>query len=382
MKIVLLTTDNRDHDHDFGAAAPRFGTAPEALLQGLAQIPELEVHVVSCVHQPVAAPQKLAANIFYHAVVVPRWGWMRTGYLGCIRAVRRKLRQLNPDLVHGQGTERDCAISAVSSGYPNVLTIHGNMRMVAAVYGARPFSFFWLAARLERFTLPRTHGVVCITHYTQQAVQSLAPRTWVLPNAVDVAFFDLTPRPDPAAPPMILCVGLITARKNQNDFIRALDSLVRERPLRVVFLGKIDDGEYGREFQQLLRERSWCEHVPFSNRPKVREYFQAATVVALPTREDNCPMVVLEAMAAGVPVIASRVGGVPDLIEPGVTGLFCDPARPETFRTAVAQLLADSAQAAALARAARVSARERFHPVNVARRHVEIYREVLASSGR
>ncbi|HEX7653861.1 MAG TPA: glycosyltransferase family 4 protein, partial [Verrucomicrobiae bacterium] len=312
MKIVLLTTDNRDHDHDFGAAAPRFGTAPEALLQGLAQIPELEVHVVSCVHQPVAAPQKLAANIFYHAVVVPRWGWMRTGYLGCIRAVRRKLRQLNPDLVHGQGTERDCAISAVSSGYPNVLTIHGNMRMVAAVYGARPFSFFWLAARLERFTLPRTHGVVCITHYTQQAVQSLAPRTWVLPNAVDVAFFDLTPRPDPAAPPMILCVGLITARKNQNDFIRALDSLVRERPLRVVFLGKIDDGEYGREFQQLLRERSWCEHVPFSNRPKVREYFQAATVVALPTREDNCPMVVLEAMAAGVPVIASRVGGVPD----------------------------------------------------------------------
>src|SRR5882762_8938298 len=108
MKIALLTTDNRQHYKDFSAPKPYFGTAPEALLQGFASLPEAEVHVVSCVQQPVASPANLAPNIFYHSLVVPRLGWLRTGYQGCIRAVRKKLGQIQPNIVHGQGTERDC----------------------------------------------------------------------------------------------------------------------------------------------------------------------------------------------------------------------------------------------------------------------------------
>ena len=97
---------------------------------------------------------------------MPRIGWLRTGYQGCIRAARKKLREIQPDIVHGQGTERDCAISAAFSGFPNVVTVHGNMRKIARANCARPFSFLWLAARLEGFTLPRTDGVVCITRIT------------------------------------------------------------------------------------------------------------------------------------------------------------------------------------------------------------------------
>jgi glycosyltransferase involved in cell wall biosynthesis len=88
-------------------------------------------------------------------------------------------------------------------------------------------------------------------------------------------------------------------------------------------------------------------------------------------------MVVLEAMAAGVPVVASHVGGVPDLIQPGVTGLFCDPLRPESFASGISRLLDDPARSRQLAVAAKTDARARFHPQIVARRHVEIYREVL-----
>jgi hypothetical protein len=53
---------------------------------------------------------------------------------GCIRATRRRLRTLQPDLVHGQGTERDCALSAIFSGFPNVVTIHGNMAELARTH--------------------------------------------------------------------------------------------------------------------------------------------------------------------------------------------------------------------------------------------------------
>ena len=96
MKIALLTTDNRQPFRQFDRPEPFFGTAPEALLQGFAALPGVEVHVVACIRQPVPSPEKLAPNIFFHSVVVPKIGWMRTLYQGCVRATRKKLREIQP----------------------------------------------------------------------------------------------------------------------------------------------------------------------------------------------------------------------------------------------------------------------------------------------
>jgi glycosyltransferase involved in cell wall biosynthesis len=379
MKIALLSTDDRENLRKYDLKVPIVPTPQEALLQGFVELPEVEIHFISCVQRPVHSPAQLAPNVFYHSLNVPKIGWLRTAYQGCVRAVRKKLREIQPDIVHGQGTERDCAMSAVFSGFPNVLTIHGNMRLVAALNRARPFSYAWLAAQMEGFLLPRTNGVVCITNYTRHAVEKLARRTWVLPNATDKNYFNIQPTPEASPVPIGLCVGTICARKNQNDFIRALDPLAKEQKFKMIFASGPVQDNYGREFHQLVRERPWCEHVGFLNREQLKVRLATASFVALPTREDNCPMVVLEGMAAGVPVIASKVGGVPDLIEPERTGLFCDPDRPETFREGVKRLLTDRLWAQQLAAAAKAEARRRFHPLVVAQKHLEIYREVLGS---
>jgi glycosyltransferase involved in cell wall biosynthesis len=383
MKIAILTTDNREPFREYHKPMPWFGTAPEALLQGFAQLPDLEVHVISCTQQPaVSSPEKLAANIFFHSLHVPKTGWLRTLYQGCVRATRKKLREIQPDIVHGQGTERECSLGAVFSGFPNVLTIHGNMRLVAKLNPAPPFSYYWLASRLEAFSLRRTDGVVCITNYTREAVAGLAKKTWLLPNAVHADFFDVRPEINPAEPPVILCVGVISPRKNQNAFIRALDPLAARKKIRLVFLGLgSHDDAYGREFFKLLRSRPWCEHHGFVDREKLKAWLRESTLLALPSLEDNCPMTVLEAAAAGVPVVAANVGGVPDLIADGKTGLLCDPQNAASMGGAVEKLLLQPQFARVLAAEANVCARERFHPSVVARRHLEIYREVLGSKG-
>jgi glycosyltransferase involved in cell wall biosynthesis len=358
---------------------PCFGTAPTALLDGFAMLPEqCEIHVVSCVQQPVPVPEKIGPNTFYHAAVVRKWGWLRGAYLGCIHSVRQQLKKIQPDVVHGQGSERYGAVCAVFSGFPNVLTLHGNMRRIATLNHQPPFSYFWLAARLEGFVLPRTNGVVCITNYTRDSVQNLARQTWVLPNAVDRGFFDVQAAPEASAPPVGLCVGAVLPLKNQNAFIRALDPLAREQKFKIIFVGETPGTAYAAEFRQLVHERPWCEHIGFINREELKTRLAAASFVALPTLEDNCPMVVLEAMAAGVPMLASKVGGVPDLIEPGKTGLLCDPARPESFRDAVEKILSHREWAQQLAATARTEALRRFHPQIIARQHLETYRQVLA----
>jgi len=383
VKIALLTTDNREPHKRYDLTAPYFGTAPEALLKGFEFLGEPTVHVVACTRQPMRSPEKLAPNIWFHSLVVPRIGWIRTGYQGCIRAVRKKLREIRPDIVHGQGTEGDCSISAIFSGLPNVITIHGNMRLIEQINKPKRFSHEWITARLEGFTIPRSQGVVCITRYTQKAVSDLARRTWVVPNAVHPAFFDVPHEAPANQPPRILCVGHVWLRKNQNDFIRALDPLAAKVPFKLVFLGQVTPGRsYGEEFLELIRTRPWCEHLGFADREQLMAHLRSASLLALPSLEDNCPMTVLEAMAAGVPVMAANVGGVPDLVQDGETGWLCNPLDAASMRGAIERAISDPTQAAAIAARAKERARQLFHPEPVARRHVEIYQEVLGLTRR
>lgn len=393
MKIAFLVPDNRENFRQYDLQNPCFGTAPTALLEGFSMLgdhPEApEIHVISCTQKRIPAPEKLASNIWFHSLHVPKVGWLRSGYLGCAFAVRKKLKEIQPDLVHAQGTERDCAISAALSPYPKVLTIHGNLRLIKKQVGFRLFSAMWFQSFLEALAVPRFDGVICITNYTKDAVEHEVQKTWVVPNAVDPSFLEVGQqrfadggsRPstfDSRPPrPVILVVANVDERKNQNAFIRALDPLAKKISFEVRFFGGCGSSDYGREFGELIASRPWCHYGGMLGRDELRSQFEQADMLALPTHEDNCPMVVLEAMASGVPIMASKVGGVPDLIDGVRTGLFCDPCDPESFRVGVKRVLEDSEHAQRLASAAHDDAMRRFHPKVIARKHLETYREVL-----
>src|SRR5690242_13870716 len=99
MRVALLTTDNREHHRDYGKTTPYFGAAPEALVQGFGHLEDIELHVVSCTQRPMQSPEKLAPNIYFHSVHVPKLGWLRTLYSGCALATRKVLRKIKPDVV-------------------------------------------------------------------------------------------------------------------------------------------------------------------------------------------------------------------------------------------------------------------------------------------
>jgi glycosyltransferase involved in cell wall biosynthesis len=383
MKIAILTTDSREHFRDYDRPAPYFGTAPEALLSGFAEIGGAEIHVVSCTRQPVRAPEKIADNLWYHALHVPQIGWLRTGYQGCLRAVRKKLRAIRPDIVHGQGTEHDCALCAVFSGFPNVVTIHGNMKALAEFYRARVGDYYWLTARLETLALRRTAGVFCNSAFTENEVAPRARRTWRVPNAVRRDFFQ---PPAAARSPknILLNLGVVCDYKRQLELVDVARRL-RERghAMEFWFAGTCaTDSPYGRAFLEKIRAAEPAGYARYLGMKNVGELVALLdTVPALvhfPLQE-AFGLVVAEGLARGLKFFGARVGGVPDIAE-GVPGAELFAKDDWTGLTAAIErwLTEDHSPSAAAASLMR----QRYAPDVIARRHLEIYREVLGTMVR
>jgi glycosyltransferase involved in cell wall biosynthesis len=378
IKCVFLTTDNREHGRSYDETAPSFPAGHYSLLQGMAQIKEIELHVLSCTQQPMQSPEKLADNIWFHSLLVPKIGWLRTLYQGCIRATRKKIREINPDLVHGHGTERDCAISAALSGYPNLVTVHGNMAQIARMDHARIGSFQWLAARLENFTLRRTLGVLCNSAYTEGLVRPRARETWLVPHALRLQFLD--PPPDTGArAPLLLNVGVITPRKRQLELLDVAEKLHR-RSLKFEFhfIGHASPGDpYVAAFLERIKPMEAAGYARFlglqPDSELVRCCDSVAGMVHFPT-EEAFGNVVVESLSRDLKFFGSRVGGIVD-IATGAPGA-------ELFERDDWAGLADAIERWIKAgcprpQGAAAFIRGRYHPSVIARRHMEIYREVL-----
>ncbi len=377
MRIVQITTDNREHYGDHANPRPYFGTAPTALLQGFAGMPDVEVHVISCLQQRAASPEKIAPNIFFHSLLVPKLGWMRTLYAGCARAVRAKLRKLQPDIVHGQGTERECAISAARSGFPNVVTIHGNMKAIAQLYGAKLGSFHWLAEKLENAALRKTAGVFCNSAYTENLVAPRTKKIWRVPNALRSEFFaPLTPRPANRVP-VILNIGVVEPRKQQVEILEAARRLhARGLKFELQFVGLIPKTDYGQKFAAALAgaaSAGFAKHVGLLTTSQMVPAMDAAdALIHFPT-EEAFGLVTAEALARNLKFFGAATGGGVEIAS-GAEGAELFPATDFAgLEKAITRWLAAGAARPQNAAAMRT----RYHPEVIARRHLEIYREVL-----
>ena len=380
MKIALLHMDLRENYRSYAETMPRFPGGSASLLDGFAQLPDVEVHVISCLQRPVQSPEKLAGNIWFHPLLVPKIGWLRTGYQGCIRAVRRKLRELKPDIVQGDGTERECAICAVFSGFPNLVAMQGNLAEQARLNRPRIGTYAWLAARLENFTLPRTRGVFCNSSYTEKLVRPRARKTWLMPHPLRQTF--LEPAPDPAPRPCVLLnVGTISPRKRQLELLDVAESLHRQGlkfEFRFIGFTHPDGAAYTDAFQKRIQPMAEAGYASYGGAPGENELIQwydgASAMVHFPT-EDAAPMVVLEGLGRELKFFGARLGGIVDSAGTMPESELFAPDDWPGLTAAIARWISQG-HPRPIGNAAII--RDRYHPIVLAKRHVEIYREVIA----
>jgi glycosyltransferase involved in cell wall biosynthesis len=379
MKIAFLANDSREAYKDYGAPMPYFNPGVDALIKGMTGFLDVEMHIVSCTQQPMSAPEKLTENVWYHSLHVPKIGWLRTGYQGCIRAVRHKLRELKPDIVHGYGTERDCALSAILSGYPNVVSIQGNMVEIARLFRARIGSYHWLAARLENFTLRRTAGVICNSIYTENLVRPRAKKTWVVYPALRSAFLEPVPDHPPGAQPCVLLnIGIISSRKRQLELLDVAEALHRQGlKFEFHFIGRADPSDYVAAFLKRIKPMEAAGYARYLGRVAAEELipnYDSASAMVHFSSEEAFGLNVAEGLARNLKIFGSRVGGVVEIAgDAPEAELFGE----NDWNGLTAAMAGWIAQGHPRPQGAADLMWKRFHPEAVVRRHLEIYREVL-----
>lgn len=180
----------------------------------------------------------------------------------------------------------------------------------------------------------------------------------------------------------IVCVGRFDPVKGQDVLIRALPAIKAEFPnLKVNFAGDGAQKESCQQLAQSLGVEDLCVFWGNASHAEVLNLIKASDISVIPSRSDNCPMTLIESLACGKPVIASNVGGIPELIDDGVEGFLAPPDDHEALAEKIMRLLKDSAMKAAVS----TNARNRFlkdYDLRSAVSREAAWLEQIASAGR
>lgn len=250
----------------------------------------------------------------------------------------------------------------------------------------------WLYKAMLRVTVPLADRIICVSEAIKQDLlddcPAAAPRAVTVYNGVDAASFD--GRGDGQRirrewclgdGPVLLTVARLTEQKGHRFLIEALPGLLSDWPtLCCVFVG---EGESRESLRRMARETGVAQSCRFAGaRDDVVDWYAAADVVVLPSLSEGFPFVVLEALAMFKPVVATKVNGVPEIIEDGRTGLLVPPRDPQALERAIRRILHDPESAARMGRAGHARVAARLTAGRMVQDTTAVFESALASEDR
>ena len=272
--------------------------------------------------------------------------------------VARELRAFRPDAVLAQGAQEAALVHVgrklAWSDTRVIADIHGDPAAPTRLYGS-PLrrGLAPLADALAGYGLRRADGVRTISAYTSGLVR----RVGVEPTAEFAAFMDLEPfleRPPAPLPelPVVLFVGVLERYKAVDVLAEAWRLAAPRLPgatLHLVGRGRLSDVPKSL-LHDLPAQTRWTESLPTA---EVARALDEASLLVLPSRSEGLGRVVVEAFCRGRTVVASRVGGIPDVVEDGRTGVLVEPGDPEVLAEALVVTLSRKEEVARFGAAAR-----------------------------
>ena len=302
--------------------------------------------------------------------------------LRVVGRLRNALIRLNPDIIQSHNIKSHLFVRLLTGLYKSYPWIAFNHGYTAVDLKDRIYNY------ADRFSLPRAYRVVAVcgpfgkrliargVDRERIRIQHNSVKPFVVPNAEAVE--NVRRKHGIGEELVVLCAGRLSTEKGQADLLEAV-ALIAKMPdiprFRLLLAG---DGVERQHLEQLSARLGIQEKVIFAGHASdMRPYYAMASMLVLPSHSEGSPNVVLEALAAGLAVAATTVGGVPEILEEGRTGLMVPPRNSAALAEATARLLRDPGLRCRLASVGQEYVMRSFTPEAYRLSLTTLYRSVL-----
>lgn len=309
-------------------------TWQRVLLEELQGRPNLELHII-VLRKGIPKDVRFERNgVCFHILKTRGLTRAPTLFWSDTLLARRAIHAIKPDLVHAWGTERGAALVAQRLKQPHLTTIQGLLTWYRTALKLNAHE--WFAAWMEERVLRRTGHVTTESTFAVRFLRDRHPGLQV--HQVEHAphrLFHQVERQVQTRPVRLLFSGHLDRRKGADVLFGALSQLCRELDFKLVHAGSRDE----RLIRSLCHDwpEVWKRYQPVGSLTpaQIGAELARATMLVLPTRADTSPNAVKEAVVAGVPVVATRVGGIPDYVVHSENGWLIPSASPALLAQAI-----------------------------------------------
>jgi glycosyltransferase involved in cell wall biosynthesis len=371
---LLSRADREEFERTYAMLPPRLGQFARAHVAAAVRAPRAWMRIFTeGVRLGAAGVRGRALGVLWAAEAILLWHQCR----------RRGIRHIH---VHINGTAPAVALLCARFGraadgepWSYTMTVHGSNEFYDVVR--------------ERLVekVAEARAVVCVSDFTRSQLMRVAseehwPKLQVVHCGVDPGAFDvgrLPARREPAAGRLrVLVVARLVQGKGHALMLEAMAGLAGRGV--DVHADVVGDGPKRIALERIAVELGIAQRVTFLGsigQDDIREQYRRADVFCLPSFAEGVPVVLMEAMAMGLPVVASALMGIPELVEHGVSGFLVRPGRADELQDALAAMAADPALRAAMGGAARRRVLEAFSVERSARELERIFRDAREFSG-
>jgi len=305
------------------------------LLSEFEKNPSLSLHIL-LLREKIESDFTFEHNgVVFHVLKAAPWLRLASLFWADTRLIRRVCNRIKPDLVHAWGIEKGAALIGSRLNQPYLVTVQGLFAWYKQMVPLP--AYYRFITQLERFSLPRAPLVTTESTFAVGFLKRRFPGLDIhqAEHAPNRAFFEVRREPQ-TRPAHFIAIGELSFRKGTDLLLRALERLSRELAFKCTIVSGPD-----RRYLSSLRPGlpdALMERIQFKEHllpEKVAEELATPTMMLLPTRADVSPNAVKEAVVAGVPVVASNVGGIPDYVTPFKNGLLFTPGDLDQFVEAI-----------------------------------------------